>query len=166
MALDWTCHICWQSWDDVTHMTPCLHQLCCGCAFWWAKKRLSCAVCGHRIKTIQYSMWSDDDYVQCCILQHTQVMACRVSRGPAELVLITPEHCFPPKLWAAFFQEHPEDLKPLLLWLQEIERICSNEWWEVLGGQCTVMGFLCTYGLNQVAKLQGLARLRLRWTWR
>ena len=80
-------------------------------------------------------------------------------QGPAELVVIALEHDFPAEVWAAFFQGHPEDLDPLLQWLQEeIKRICDNRW-VVFEGQCTIIGFLCIHGLNQVALLQRLQPL-------
>ena len=78
----------------------------------------------------------------------------------AEPVLLHPEHNFPHEVWAAVFEEHPEDLKPLLQWHQEeINRICGSGWWKVFEGQCTTIGFLCMHGLSQVALLQRLQPL-------
>ena len=79
-------------------------------------------------------------------------------QGPAELVVIALEHDFPAEVWAAFFQGHPEDLDPLeLQWLQEeIVRILMMSDGRCLREQCTIVGFLCMLGLNQVALLWGL----------
>ena len=59
--------VCGQGREDVAYMTPCFHQLCYGCAFFWEKKQPSCAVCGHKISTIRYSVRSDYDYLECTI---------------------------------------------------------------------------------------------------
>lgn len=78
-------------------------------------------------------------------------------QGPAEPVLIPPEHNFPAEVWAAFFDEHPEDLAPLLQWLQEeIEEVSSSDWWEVQVGQWTTVNSLCQHGLDQAALVQEL----------
>lgn len=144
-------------------MTPCSHQFCYGCAFWWAKKKPTCAVCGHQTKAIRYAVRSDDDYLECPVPQPAEHSGSGLQgeQGPAEPVLIAPEHNFPPEVWAAFFDEHPQDLEPLFRWLQEeIETtISGDEWWEVFVRHCTVVGFLCTYGLNQAALLRVLKPL-------
>ncbi|XP_015710073.1 uncharacterized protein LOC107309635 [Coturnix japonica] len=156
---NWTCPICGQIREDVTYVTPCQHQLCYGCAIWWANKKPSCAVCGHKITTIRYSVRSDEDYLECAVPQpaaHSD-HDLQDEQGPAEPVLIPPEHNFPAEVWAAFFQDHPEDLGPLLQWLQEeIQQVSSNDWWEVYVGQCTTMNFLCEHGLDQEALVQAL----------
>lgn len=36
---EWTCPICGYHQDDVAYVIPCLHQLCYGCAVWWAEKQ-------------------------------------------------------------------------------------------------------------------------------
>ena len=163
VSSDWTCPICGQSREDVAYVTPCSHQLCYGCAFWWAMKKPTCAVCGHKTKTIRYSVRSDDDYMECPVPQPAghSGSGLQGEQGPAEPVLLAPEHSFPPEVWAAFFEQHPQDLEPLFQWLQEeIETtISGSEWWEVFARQCTVVGFLCTYGLNQVALLRVLQPL-------
>lgn len=47
-------------WDDVTYVMPCLHQLCYGCPLCWVNKQMRCVICGHNIKTIQYSVRLDN----------------------------------------------------------------------------------------------------------
>ncbi|XP_019469947.1 uncharacterized protein LOC109366997 [Meleagris gallopavo] len=156
---NWTCPVCGQVREDVTFVTPCNHQLCYGCAIWWAKKKPSCAVCGHKIITIRYSVRSDDDYLECSIPEPTGHSddGLQDKQGPAEPVLIPPEHNFPAEVWAAFFNEHPEDLAPLLHWLQEeIQEMSSDEWWEVQVGQWTTVNFLCQHGLDQEALVRDL----------
>lgn len=140
-------------------MTPCKHQLCYGCAIWWANKKPSCAICGHKITTIRYSVRSDDDYLECAVPQPAARSdhGLQDEQGPAEPVLIPPEHNFPAEVWAAFFKEHPEDLEPLLHWLQdEIQEASSSDWWEVEVGQWTTVNFLCEHGLDEEALMQEL----------
>ena len=159
VAYNWTCPICGQSREDVTYMTPCKHQLCYGCAIWWANKKPSCAVCGHQITTIRYSERSDDDYLECAVPQpaaHSED-SLQDEQGPAEPVLIPPEHNFPAEVWAAFFKEHQGDLEPLLHWLQdEIQEASSSDWWEVEVGQWTTVNFLCEHGLDEEALMREL----------
>lgn len=122
---------------------------------------LRCASHRHKIRAIQYSVQSGDDYFESSVLQLTACTGYGLQgeQVSAEPVLPHPEHNFPYEVWAAFFEEHPEDLKPLLQWLQEeIKRICDNRW-VVFEGQCTIIGFLCIHGLNQVALLQRLQPL-------
>ena len=140
-------------------MTPCQHQLCYGCAIWWANKKPSCAVCGHQITTIRYSERSDDDYLECAVPQpaaHSED-SLQDEQGPAEPVLIPPEHNFPAEVWAAFFKDHQGDLEPLLHWLQEeIQEASSSDWWEVEVGQWTTVNFLCEHGLDEEALVREL----------
>lgn len=156
---DWTCPICGQVREDVAYVTPCQHQLCYGCAVWWAQKKPSCAVCGHKVATIRYSVRSDEDYLECAVPQPAAHSGdgLQDEQGPAEPVLIPAEHNFPAEVWAAFFQQHPEDLGPLLRWLQgEIHEVSSDDWWEVYVAQCTTVNFLCQHGLDQEALVQAL----------
>ncbi|XP_021243539.1 uncharacterized protein LOC110394150 [Numida meleagris] len=156
---DWTCPICGHSQGDVAYTTPCLHQLCYGCALWWARKKPRCAICGHKIWTIRCSVRSDDDYIECPVPQPAvhSGYALQGEQEPAEPILLPPEYSFPPEIWAAFFQEHPQDLRPLLQWLQkEIRSMTVDGWWEVHARQSIVLGFLCKYGLDEAALQQEL----------
>lgn len=113
---DLSCPICGHSQDDVAYTTPCLPQLCYGCALWCARKKPRCATCGHKIRTIRYSVRSEDDYIESPVPQPTahSGYSLQGKQEPAELILLPPEHSFPPEVWAAYFQEHPQDLRPLL----------------------------------------------------
>ena len=156
---NWTCPVCGQGREDVTYVTPCQHRLCYGCAIWWAKKQPSCAVCGHKIFSIRYSMRADDDYLECSIPQPTGHSddGLQDEQGPAETVLVPPEHSFPAEVWAAFFKQHPEDLAPLLLCLQEEFRAMSGDnWWEVQLGLWATVNLICEHGLDQAALVQEL----------
>ncbi|XP_031456989.1 alpha-2A adrenergic receptor-like [Phasianus colchicus] len=157
--LDWTCPICGHAQDDVANVTPCLHQLCYGCALWWAKKQRRCAICGHGIRTIRYSVRSDDDYLECPAPQPTARSGYgpQGQQEPAEPVLLPPEHSFPPEIWAAFFQQHPGDLSPLFQWLhQEIRGISADRWWEMHARTSIIMNFLCKHGLDEAVLLREL----------
>ncbi|XP_031411508.1 uncharacterized protein LOC116217199 [Meleagris gallopavo] len=162
---NWTCPVCGQGREDVTYVTPCQHRLCYGCAIWWAKKQPSCAVCGHKIFSIRYSMRADDDYLECSIPQPTGHSddGLQDEQGPAETVLVPPEHSFPAEVWAAFFKQHPEDLAPLLLCLQEEFRAMSGDnWWEVQLGLWATVNLICEHGLDQAALVQELEAMTNR----
>ncbi|NXI63117.1 TOPRS ligase, partial [Anseranas semipalmata] len=148
----WTCPACGDRWDDVAYLTPCLHQLCYGCALRWARRRPSCPLCREAIETIRYSVRSAEDYLEVAVPEPAEHLqdGQQDEQGTAEPVLRAPELGFPPEVWAAFFRENPENVEPLLPWLQqEVELMSGTEWWEVLAGQSTVVGFLCLYGLDQ-----------------
>jgi len=154
----WTCPICGHDRDDVAYVTPCLHQLCYGCALWWASKKPSCAVCGQRTRTIRYSVRSEEDYLECAVPQP----AARSGSGlqgeqwPAEPAFVAPENSFPPEVWAAFFQQQP-NLRPLLRWLdREFRSISRSTWWVVHSRQSIVLLCLCMYGLDEAVLLQEL----------
>ncbi|XP_031467646.1 E3 ubiquitin-protein ligase Topors-like, partial [Phasianus colchicus] len=72
MEPNWICPICGWAQDNVAYVTPCLHQLCYGCAMWWANKKPSCAICGQKVRTIRYSVRSEDDYLECPVPQPMQ----------------------------------------------------------------------------------------------
>ncbi|XP_031460762.1 uncharacterized protein LOC116236309 [Phasianus colchicus] len=156
---DWTCPVCGQAREDVAYVTPCQHRLCYGCAVWWAEKKPSCAVCGHKIIGIRYSVRADDDYLECSVPQpagHSDGGP-QDEQGPAEPVLIAAEHDFPAEVWAAFFDRHPEDLAPLLHWLQqEIREMSSDDWWEVQAGLWATVSLLCQHGLDRAALVREL----------
>ncbi|XP_021270909.1 uncharacterized protein LOC110407479 [Numida meleagris] len=151
---DWACPVCGQSRHDAAYVTPCLHQLCLGCALRWAKQQPTCAVCKKNIETIRYSVWAEDDYLECPIPQpaeHSEDDQ-EDEEGSAQPQLVAPEQGFRPEVWADFFRGNPGDLEPLLQWLQqELERITGDEWWEVLSARSAVMHLLCTYGLDEDA---------------
>ena len=151
---DWTCPVCGQNRDEAAYVTPCLHQLCLGCALRWAKQQPTCAVCKKSIEAIRYSVWAEEDYLECPIPQpaeHSEEEQ-EQQQGTAEPQLEAPEHGFPPQVWADFFQGHPGDLEPLLRWLQqELEIITGDEWWEVIAARTAVMNLLRTYGLDEDA---------------
>lgn len=142
---EWTCPICGYHQDDVAYVIPCLHQLCYGCAGHRSKQ--SCALCRHNIKTIQYSVRADDDYLECS----APLSKVHLDYGlQGEPELIAPEHSFPPEVWAAFLQLYPRKLRPLLQWLQrEIGRISGNEWWDIHARQSIILSFLCMHRLNE-----------------
>lgn len=65
----WACVLCRHGRDDVADLLPCLHQLCLGCALWWAKKKPHCSLCGGRLQCIKYSVRSADDHLQCPVAE-------------------------------------------------------------------------------------------------
>ena len=151
---DWTCPVCGQSRDDAAYVTPCLHQLCLGCALRWAKQQPTCAVCKKSIEAIRYSVRAEDDYLECPIPQPAEPSEDEQEeeQGSAEPQLEAPEPGFPAEVWIDFFQGDPGDLEPLLQWLQqELRNITGDEWWEVVAARTAVMHLLCTYGLDQDA---------------
>lgn len=111
------------------------------------RSKQSCALCRHNIKTIQYSVRADDDYLECS----APLPKVHLDYGlQGEPELIAPEHSFPPEVWAAFLQLYPRKLRPLLQWLQrEIGRISGNEWWDIHARQSIILSFLCMHRLNE-----------------
>ena len=67
VPLDWICPICRHRPIDAA-CDPCFKRLCYGCELWWAKK-LSCVICRQQIRATQYSVRSDNDYIECPVLQ-------------------------------------------------------------------------------------------------
>lgn len=142
---DWTSPACGDSRDEVAYLTPCLHQLCYGCALRWAKTNPRCAFCRETINTIKYSVRSDDDYLECAVPEPTEHLAedQQDQQEAVEPVPRAPDLSFPPEVWAAFFREHTENIEPLHPWLrQEVETVSGSEWWEVAEGLSTVISFL------------------------
>ncbi|XP_031408135.1 uncharacterized protein LOC109366383 [Meleagris gallopavo] len=77
--------------------------------------------------------------------------------GPAEPVLVPPEHSFPAELRAAYFARHPPGLAPPLLWPQEeIRATAGDDWWEVQAGPRATAKLLCEHGLERAALVQEL----------
>lgn len=158
VPLDWMCPACGHSQDDVAYVTLCLHQPCYTCALRWAKKNPSCPLCNETIKTVKYLVRSANNYLECAAPEPAECLAegQEDGQGAVELVRRAPELSFPHKVWAAFFREHPENIKSLLAWLQqELEMISGAKWWEVAAGQSTVISFLCLYRLDK----EGLVRV-------
>ncbi|XP_066854965.1 E3 ubiquitin-protein ligase Topors-like [Anser cygnoides] len=155
----WACALCRHGQDDVAYLMPCLHQLCLGCVLRWAKEKPSCPLYGGRLQSIKYSVRSADDYLECPIPEPAEQLGDgqQDEQGAAGLVLRTPEHSFPPQLWAAFFQEQLADARPLLAWLQEeLRRIYGSQWWDVAVVQGIVLASLCIFGLDQQALVRQL----------
>lgn len=145
-AIRLDCPVCEHSQGDIADMTP----LPTPALLWlWALMGKEEAELCHmwaqnedHLILIEVGQWL------CHVLQPTACSndSLQDVQGPAELVLMAPVHNFPLEIWAAFFQECPGDLEALLQSLQEdIERICSDEWWEVLAGWSTAVSFLCLY---------------------
>lgn len=104
-------------------------------------------------KTIRYSVRSDDNFLKCPVLQPA---ACsdyglQGEQGPAEPVLLAPEHSFPPEL-------------PFSINIQETSCPCSDGSNRrsggcllMGGGRCTqdsmILGFLCKYSLDKMVSL-------------
>uniref|UniRef100_A0A8C3PIG2 RING-type E3 ubiquitin transferase n=1 Tax=Calidris pygmaea TaxID=425635 RepID=A0A8C3PIG2_9CHAR len=50
--LDDRCPICLDSWEEPSHLMPCLHRFCYRCILRWAQSKPECPLCKRRIASI------------------------------------------------------------------------------------------------------------------
>lgn len=116
---EWSCPICHDDQDDVAYMSPCFHKFCLGCALHWAQQKPNCPLCRSVTTAILFSAWSDDNYLMFDVPGPAEPSAedCQDEQGAAGLVPRAHVDSFPPEVWADFFKSHPNNIRPLLLWL-------------------------------------------------
>ncbi|NXE84813.1 TOPRS ligase, partial [Cochlearius cochlearius] len=154
---EWSCPMCHNNQDDIAYMSPCLHQLCLGCALRWARQKSNCPVCRSRTTTILYSLWSDDDYLTFDVPGPAEPVAedHQDRCGAAGPVPGAQVGIFPPEVWADFFKSHPNSIRPLLLWLQrELGVLFEDQWWEVAAAEGIIVSHLCHWGLHEEVLVQ------------
>lgn len=159
---DWSCPICRESPGEKASVTPCVHQFCLGCIVRWAKWKPSCPLCRLPIKSIIYSVRSEDDFLEIALPGSSDASAAghQEDQGAAQAMPSTHVAGFPPELWASIFQECSEVLEPLLPWLnQELSEVLRTRWWEVALAQSVVVATLCYYGLSEEALVRELQAL-------
>lgn len=154
--VEWSCPICRDSEDDVSYVTPCLHQFCLGCIVRWAKRKPSCPLCRQPINSILYSVRSEVDFLEIIVQQPSDPS---VAGHPEQQRAVRPAPRaqaagFQPEVWAGLFRGSLEILEPLLSWLNQVlHRAC---WWELALAQGTVITNLCRYGLDEEALVREL----------
>ncbi|GAB0205683.1 hypothetical protein GRJ2_003033900 [Grus japonensis] len=159
METEWSCPICGDDQEDVAYMSPCLHQFCLGCALRWARQKPNCPLCRSVTTTILFSVRSDDDYLMFDVPGPTEPPAeDRQEEHEAVGPVPRPEvGGFTPEVWADFFKSHPDNIRPLLPWLQQEFRVVfEDRRWEVAAAEGTVVVHLCLYGLDEEALLRHL----------
>uniref|UniRef100_A0A803VUK1 RING-type E3 ubiquitin transferase n=1 Tax=Ficedula albicollis TaxID=59894 RepID=A0A803VUK1_FICAL len=61
---DWNCPVCRDGAGEKASVSPCLHQFCLGCVVRWLKRKPSCPLCRQPIKSIIYSVRSEEDFLE------------------------------------------------------------------------------------------------------
>ncbi|NWQ78453.1 TOPRS ligase, partial [Columbina picui] len=155
---EWSCPICCDDREDIACMSPCLHQICVGCAMRWVQQKANCPLCRSRTTAILFSRLSDDDYLMFDVPRTAASSdEDEEEQGAAWPVPRAEVGGFPPEVWADFFKSHPDNTRPLLPWLRrELEALAENEWWEVDAMEATVVAHLCLWGLDEEALVRQL----------
>lgn len=153
MEREWNCPICRDIPGEIASVTPCAHRFCLGCIVRWAKRNPSCPLCRQAIHSIVYSVRSDDDFLEMVVPSPPDSPAAgqQDEQGAAEPAMPSAYVAgYPAELWAAFFQECPEILEPLVPWLnQELSELLGTGWWELALAQSAVVANLCRHGLSE-----------------
>ncbi|XP_021154696.2 uncharacterized protein LOC110365057 [Columba livia] len=155
---EWSCPICCDDREDVAYMSPCLHQICIGCAMRWVRQKANCPLCRSRTTAILFSRLSDDDYLMFDVPR----TAASSDEDEDEEGVVGPVPRaevggFPPEVWADYFKSHPNNTRPLLPWLRrELQALAENEWWELDATEATVVAHLCLWGLDEEALVRQL----------
>uniref|UniRef100_A0A8C3M5M0 RING-type E3 ubiquitin transferase n=1 Tax=Geospiza parvula TaxID=87175 RepID=A0A8C3M5M0_GEOPR len=151
---EWNCPICRDIPGEIASVTPCVHLFCLGCIVRWAKTKPSCPLCRQAINSIIYSVRSEEDFLEIVLPSPSDSSAAhhQDEQGAAEPMPRAYVAGYPPEVWAGFFQDCSEILKPLLPWLnQELSELLRTRWWEVALAQSAVVANLCRYGLSEEA---------------
>ncbi|NXW92394.1 TOPRS ligase, partial [Alopecoenas beccarii] len=155
----WSCPICCDDGEDIAYISPCLHQICVGCAMRWVRQKANCPLCRSRTTANLFSRLSDDDYLMFDVPRTAESSDedDEDQHGAARPVPRPEVGGFPPEVWADFFKSHPNNTRPLLPWLRgELEALAENEWWEVDATEATVVAHLCLWGLDEEALVRQL----------
>ncbi|NXB38332.1 TOPRS ligase, partial [Eulacestoma nigropectus] len=153
---EWNCPICRDARDDLTYVTPCLHQFCLACIMRWAEMQRVCPLCREQIEGVRFSVQTDS-YIDCVFtsfeepenasswtgitlgqLVKNSPFVESPSRAPRR-ILPTAEHGgagtepvggLLPSVWAELFQREEHLLDPVVPWLrQELEAKYGTRWW-------------------------------------
>ncbi|KAM6037167.1 uncharacterized protein LJ206_001787 [Theristicus caerulescens] len=153
-----SCPICHDNQDDIAYMSPCLHQFCLGCALRWARQKPSCPLCQSGTTAILFSVWSEDDYLTFEVPGPAAAPAGdhRDEEGAAGAVPRAQVGAFPPEVWADFFRSHPDNVRPLLLWLRQELEVLFDRWWEATTAEGIIVGHLCLCGLDEAVLVHEL----------
>nr|XP_021138973.1 uncharacterized protein LOC110356483 [Columba livia] len=146
---EWSCPICHNAEDEVAYVTPCMHQFCLGCILRSAKRRSSCPLCMQTAKTIIYSVWSEEDFLEMDVPQSSDPSADGHEDEQGAYVA-----GLQPQVWAGLFRDSGEILEPLVSWVNEV--LQGPFWWEVAVAQGTIIATLCRYGLDEEALVREL----------
>ncbi|NXH36246.1 TOPRS ligase, partial [Myiagra hebetior] len=153
---EWNCSICRDAQDDLTYVTPCLHQFCLACVMRWAEMQRVCPLCREQIEGVRFSVQTDS-YIDCVFTSSEEPADASSSTGitlgqlvknnpfvesPSRAprrILPTTEHGgtgteplggLLPSVWAELFQREEHLLDPVVPWLrQELEAKYGTRWW-------------------------------------
>ncbi|NXI63696.1 TOPRS ligase, partial [Anseranas semipalmata] len=149
---DWICPVCHDTRKDIACVTPCLHKFCFGCIMRWATTKPNCPLCKRVIVSIQYSMWSDVDFLEVVVTRPAEpaVDSQQDAQGAAGPVPRTSVGGLQPQIWAGLFRDFPEMLDLLRPWLrQQAREMHRAAWWDVAVLEANVIARLCRYGLDE-----------------
>ncbi|NXL19524.1 TOPRS ligase, partial [Setophaga kirtlandii] len=159
---EWNCPICRDIPGEIASVTPCVHLFCLGCIVRWAKTKPSCPLCRQAINSIIYSVRSEEDFLEIVLPSPSDSSAAhhQDEQEAAEPMPRAYVAGYPPEVWAGFFQDCSEVLKPLLPWLnQELSELLRTRWWEVALAQSAIVANLCRHGLSEEALVRELQPL-------
>ncbi|RMC22228.1 hypothetical protein DUI87_00539 [Hirundo rustica rustica] len=144
---EWSCSICRETSSHIAYVGSCLHQFCRGCILRWARKNPSCPLCRQTVHTIIY-LAPHQGFVEMSVPQPSVPRSTgpREELGAAEPQPRAHVAGFPPEIWALFFRNHAEILRPLELWPNEV--LCGACRWDVAFSQGRIVVSLCRYGLH------------------
>uniref|UniRef100_A0A8C5IZB5 RING-type E3 ubiquitin transferase n=1 Tax=Junco hyemalis TaxID=40217 RepID=A0A8C5IZB5_JUNHY len=121
METEWNCPICRDIPGELASVTPCVHLFCLGCIVRWAKAKPSCPLCRQAINSIIFSVRSEEDFLEIVLPSPSGPPAAHPQdeQGAAQPMPRVYVAGYPTEVWAGFFQDCPEILKPLLPWLNQ-----------------------------------------------
>ncbi|KAM6035132.1 uncharacterized protein LJ206_000684 [Theristicus caerulescens] len=101
--LEERCPICLGSWEEPSHVMPCLHRFCYPCILRWAESKPECPLCKRRILSILHSVRADDDYKEHVITSPVTppVIVRQAGQAPRHPTARNLHHPAAPQRWAA-----------------------------------------------------------------
>ncbi|XP_074666394.1 uncharacterized protein LOC141917201 [Strix aluco] len=156
---EWRCPICSDTRDGAAYVTPCLHQFCLGCIVRWTNRKASCPLCRQTVKSIIYSVRSEEDFLEMTFWQRPSRASVAGHQDEQRAANAVPVGGLLPRVWAGLFRDCRDILEPLMRWLRrQLRGRYRQRWWVVLLAQATIVSHLCHYGPDEKALVQKLQR--------